>query len=90
MLEHSSRPDPPVSTIGMPMEMEYAVDTYLLEEEPLDILLPVATAQLKAADLLIGLDWIYLTKHIQLLRSAIIHIQNGLHFPMYISIHINK
>ena len=51
--ENSTRPNPPVSTHGMPLEMEYADDVDFLDEEkePLDGLLPVAAEQLKAVNL---------------------------------------
>ena len=50
---HSTRPNPPVSSLGMPLEMEYADDVDFLDEEkePLDRLLPIAAEQLEAVNL---------------------------------------
>ena len=45
----SLRPSPPISSLGMPTEMEYADDVDFIEEEkqPLDQLQPVAAENLK-------------------------------------------
>ena len=49
----STRPNPPVSEIGMPLEMEYADDVDFLDEEkvPLDTLQPIAAEDLKEHNL---------------------------------------
>ena len=54
--ERSTRPNPPISTWGMPLEMEYADDVDFLDEkkETLIALLPIAAAQLKAANLFVN------------------------------------
>jgi len=51
--EHSSRPNPPVSPIGIPLEMEYADDVDFIDEEKdtLKSLLPLAAEQLQDANL---------------------------------------
>ncbi|KAI8502518.1 hypothetical protein Bbelb_201060 [Branchiostoma belcheri] len=57
----SARPNPPVSELGMPLEMEYADDVDFLDEEkaPLERLLPVAARNLKDLNLFgnEGLQW---------------------------------
>jgi hypothetical protein len=51
--EISTRPNPPVAILGMPLEMEYADDVDFLDEEkkPLDELLPIAASKLKIENL---------------------------------------
>ena len=51
--ESSTRPNPPVSSLGLPLEMEYADDVDFLHEEkkPLDQLQPVAAEKLKVDNL---------------------------------------
>ena len=50
---HSLSPNPPVSTLGMPLEVEYADDVDFLDEErrPLDQLQLVAMKELKRRNL---------------------------------------
>ncbi|XP_078576824.1 uncharacterized protein LOC144862312 [Branchiostoma floridae x Branchiostoma japonicum] len=52
----SARPNPPVSTLGMPLEMEYADDVDFLDEErdPLESLLPVAAKNLRDSNLFVN------------------------------------
>ena len=49
----STRPNPPISALGMPLEMEYADDVDFIDEEKdiLDRLLPVAAQNLKDSNL---------------------------------------
>ncbi len=51
--ESSTRPNPPISSLGMPLEMEYADDVDFIDEEkqPLEDLLPTAAEQLKDVNL---------------------------------------
>lgn len=54
--ERSTRPNPPISMLGMPLEMEYADDVDFLDEdkEVLKKLLPIAADQLKVANLFVN------------------------------------
>ena len=56
MQDHCTRPNPPISKLGMPLEMEYADDVDFLDEEKetLTRLLPVAAEQLKEANLFVN------------------------------------
>ncbi|XP_038044093.1 uncharacterized protein LOC119718757 [Patiria miniata] len=51
--ESSNRPNPPISSLGLPLEMEYAhdVDSPDEEKKPLDHLQPVAAEKLKVDNL---------------------------------------
>ena len=51
--ESSTRPNPPISPLGMPLEMEYADDKDFIDEEkqPLEDLLPTAGVELQEVNL---------------------------------------
>ena len=51
--ESSTRPNPPISPLGLPLEMEYADDVDFIDEkkQPLDDLLPTAAEQHKDENL---------------------------------------
>ncbi|XP_035689837.1 uncharacterized protein LOC118425125 [Branchiostoma floridae] len=53
---HSTRPNPPVSRLGIPLEMEYADDVDFIDEEKatLERLLPVAANNLKDSNLFVN------------------------------------